>query len=484
VPVIRPAPQEKRAGIRARRTIASSGEGSVNEGQTGVNVLDRLETILRCRGGARLEGSVATHGAKNAALPIMAAALLSTGKTTLHGVPRITDVSVMWSLLEALGARLTLEGPNTLTIDPANVNTHRAPYALVRKLAASFDLCGPLLGRFGRAEVPLPGGCILGTRATDMHEAAFRALGASVAVSHGFLVASADRKRLRGSEVRFRTPSVGATKNAMLAAVLATGTTTICNTAMEPEVVDLANFLVKMGAKIAGQGSDTIVVTGVRKLHGVEYEIIPDRIVTGTLLIAGAITRGDVTVTKCRPGDLEALQLKLVECGVNVTSGADWLRVQADAVKSGTDIVTAPHPGFPTDLQPQMLTFLCTTPGTSVVEESIFNARFSYVNELVRMGADVRVAMDNNTALIKGGATLSGAPVEAPDIRAGAALVIAGLAATGETEIIGLEYIDRGYERLEELLSSLGAQVQRSSGVSPLAEPAGALETNQYPLVS
>ena len=449
-----------------------------------MNVLDRLDTILRCRGGARLEGSVATHGAQNAALPIMAAALLAAGKTTLHRVPRITDVSVMWSLLEALGARLTLEGPNTITIDPANVNTHRAPYALVRKLAASFDLCGPLLGRFGQAEVPLPGGCVLGTRATDLHEGAFRALGASVSVSHGFLIANADHGRLRGGDIHFRTPSVGATKNAMLAAARAVGITTIRNAAMEPEVVDLANFLRAMGAKIMGQGTDTIVVTGVKKLHGVEYEIIPDRIVTGTLLIAGAITRGDVTVSSCRPEDLELLILKLSECGVTVTRGADWIRVQADAVKSGTDIVTAPHPGFPTDLQPQMLTFLCTTPGTSVVEESIFNARFSYINELVRMGADVRVAMDNNTALVKGGGQLSGAPVEAPDIRAGAALVIAGLAATGETEIIGLEYIDRGYERLEEILSSLGAQVQRSSGVIPLAEPGGAFETSTYPAAS
>jgi UDP-N-acetylglucosamine 1-carboxyvinyltransferase len=449
-----------------------------------VNVLDRLDTILRCHGGHRLEGSIDTHGAKNAALPIMAAAILTNDTVTLHRVPRITDVSVMWSLLEALGARLTLDGPNTITIDSSNVNTHRAPYALVRKLAASFDLCGPLLGRFGRAEVPLPGGCILGTRATDMHEAAFRALGASVAVSHGFLVASADGATLRGSELRFRTPSVGATKNAMLASIKAKGTTTIVNAAMEPEVVDLANFLVAMGAKICGHGGDTIQIEGVKKLHGVEYEIIPDRIQTGTLLIAGAITRGDVTVTRCRPDDLSMVLLKLSECGVEVTTGHDWIRIQAGAVKSGTDIVTAPHPGFPTDLQPQMLTFLCTTPGTSVVEESIFNARFSYANELSRMGADVRVAMDNNTALVKGGGALSGAPVEAPDIRAGAALVIAGLAASGETEIIGLEYIDRGYERLEEALSALGAQVQRSSGVIPENEPTGTFETSEYPAFS
>jgi UDP-N-acetylglucosamine 1-carboxyvinyltransferase len=448
-----------------------------------MNVLDRLDTSLRVVGGATLEGSVVVQGAKNAALPIMAASLMARGTVTLHRVPRITDVSVMWSLLEALGARLSLEGRNTITIDPSNVNRHRAPYALVRKLAASFDLVGPLLGRFGRAEVPLPGGCVLGTRATDMHEQAFRALDAEVSVAHGYLIASARAGRLRGGEIEFRTPSVGATKNAMLAAVTADGDTVIRNAAMEPEVVDLAHFLIAMGAKIAGMGSDTIRITGVRELHGVEYEIIPDRIGTGTLLLAGAITRGDVTVKNTRPDDLAALQLALGECGVVVTTGTDWIRAQAPTVKGGTDIVTAPHPGFPTDLQPQMLSFLCTAPGHSVVEESIFNARFSYINELVRMGADVRVAMDNNTALVKGVEQLSGAPVEAPDIRAGAALVLAGLAGVGETEIIGLEYIDRGYERLEETLSALGAQVQRSSGIIPFNEPTGTFETSVYPSV-
>lgn len=448
-----------------------------------MNVLDRLDTTLRVFGGARLEGSVEVQGAKNAALPIMAASLMARGKVTLRRVPHITDVSVMWSLLEALGARLSLEGRNTITIDSSNVNRYRAPYALVRKLNASFDLCGPLLGRFGRAEVPLPGGCVLGTRATDMHEQAFRALDAEVSVAHGYLVASARRNRLAGGEIEFRMPSVGATKNAMLASVTAHGDTIIRNAAMEPEVVDLAHFLIAMGAKIVGQGGDTIRISGVRELHGVDYEIIPDRIGTGTLLLAGAITRGDVTVRRTRPDDLAALQLALNECGVSVTSGEDWIRVQAPTVKGGTDIVTAPHPGFPTDLQPQMLSLLCTSPGVSVVEESIFNARFSYVNELVRMGADVRVGMDNNTALIKGVEQLSGAPVEAPDIRAGAALVLAGLAASGETEIIGLEYIDRGYERLEETLSALGAQVQRASGIIPFSEPTGTFETSVYPSI-
>jgi UDP-N-acetylglucosamine 1-carboxyvinyltransferase len=449
-----------------------------------MNLLDRLDTTLRVVGGARLEGSVDTHGAKNAALPIMAAALMAKGKVTLHRVPRITDVSVMWSLLEALGARLSLDGPNTITIDASNVATYRAPWTLVRKLAASFDVVGPLLGRFGRAEVSLPGGCILGTRATDMHEMAMRTLGATVTNEHGYLIAQAAGKHLQGGDIEFRLPSVGATKNAMLAAVLARGTTTIRNAAMEPEVVDLANFLIAMGACIEGVGGDTLRIDGVRELHGVEYTIIADRIVTGTLLLAGAITRGDVTVTRCRPQDLTALVSKLSECGVAVTQGTDWIRASAASIKGGTDIVTAPHPGFPTDLQPPMLTFLCTTPGTSVVEESIFNARFQYVNELRRMGADVRVAMDNNTALIKGGLPLSGAPVEAPDIRAGAALVVAGLAANGETEIIGLEFIDRGYERLEEMLSALGAQVQRASGITPFMEPTGTFETSAFPRVS
>ncbi len=427
---------------------------------------------------------MATHGSKNAALPIMAASLLAKGTVTLHRIPRITDVSVMWSLLEALGARMRYEGDNTITIDASNVASYRAPYALVRKLAASFDVVGALLGRFGRAEVPLPGGCVLGTRATDMHEQAFIALGCDVHNAHGYLIAHSRKDRLTGATVDFRMPSVGATKNAMLAAAVAEGTTTLKNVAMEPEVVDLANFLIAMGGKISGHGTDTIVIEGVSELHGVEYEVIPDRIVAGTLLIAGAVTRGDVTVTDCRPAHLSALVDKLVECGVVTVSGDDWVRVKAGGITGGTDILTAPYPGFPTDLQPQMVGFLCTCPGTSVVEESIFNARFSYVNELARMGADVKVTMESNAAVIKGPKQLSGAPVEAPDIRAGAGLVVAGLAAAGETEIIGLEYIDRGYERLEELLSELGGQVQRSSGVTPLVEPTGFFETSEYPRVS
>ncbi len=446
-------------------------------------MLDRLDTTLRVHGGVRLEGSVATHGAKNAALPIMAAALLARGVVRLRRVPRITDVSVMWSLLEALGARLAFDGDDGLLIDASNVATYRAPYALVRKLAASFDVAGALLGRFGRAEVPLPGGCILGTRATDLHEHAFRALGCTVESKHGYLIAERTGEHLVGADIDFRMSSVGATKNALLSSVKAVGTTTIRNVAMEPEVVDLCNFLVAMGAKIGGIGSDTLIVDGVSELHGVDYEIIADRIVAGTLLLCGAATRGDVTVTRCVPDNLTALLDKMRGCGVAITTGDDWIRADAATVTGGTDILTAPHPGFPTDLQPLMVSFLCTAPGTSVVEETIFNARFSYVNELARMNADVRVAMESNTATIKGGIPLSGAPVEAPDIRAGAGLVVAALAAGGQTDIIGLEYIDRGYSRLEEMLSELGAQVQRSSGVTQLVEPVALFETSAYPSV-
>lgn len=448
-----------------------------------MNVLDRLETTLRVNGGRRLHGSVATHGAKNAALPIMAAALLAKEPVRLRRVPRITDVSVMWQLLEVLGARLESDGPNAFTIDAANLLKERAPWALVRKLAASFDLVGPLLARFGRAEVPLPGGCILGTRATDMHEQAFRALGAEVSNDHGCIIAECIGPTLVGADIEFRQPSVGATKNAMLAAVLARGTTTLRNVAMEPEVIDVADFLNAMGAKISGQGTDTIVLEGVRELHGVDYEIIPDRIVAGTLLLAGAATRGDVTVERCVPAHIEALLTKLEECGVRVTRGDDWVRAQAEAITGGTGIMTAPYPGFPTDLQPPMLSFLCTTPGTSVVEEMIFNQRLGYISELMRMGADVRTPIGTNSALVKGGAPLSGAPVEAPDIRAGAALVVAGLAAQGQTDIVGLEFVDRGYERLEEMLGSLGADVSRASGVAPVQEPLGNFETTAYPKI-
>ncbi|MDE2572240.1 MAG: UDP-N-acetylglucosamine 1-carboxyvinyltransferase [bacterium] len=443
---------------------------------------DRLETTLRLRGGHRLHGAVRVHGSKNATLPIMAAALLCDGEVIIKHAPRITDVSVMEALLESLGARVRQQGSNTLRIGAENIGQTRAPYTLVRKLNASFDVTGALLGRLGRAEVPLPGGCVLGTRATDLHEQGFRALGAEVRGERGYLVAEAPNG-LHGADIAFRFPSVGATKNVMLAAVYARGTTTLRNAAMEPEVVDLANFLMAAGARITGQGSDTISIEGVDRLHSVEYEVIGDRIAAGTLLLAGAITRGTVTVQGTEPAHHDALLSALEECGVTCSVGERWVGVDATGTRSGTDILTAPFPGFPTDLQPMMTAFLATCPGTSVVEETIFNARFAYVNELLRMGGDIRVQMDSNAAVVKGPADLEGAPVEAADIRAGAALVLAGLAARGETEIAGLEFIDRGYERLEEMLTDLGAQVQRSSGIVALAESASSYETTTIPTV-
>ncbi|HVA37173.1 MAG TPA: UDP-N-acetylglucosamine 1-carboxyvinyltransferase [Candidatus Dormibacteraeota bacterium] len=443
---------------------------------------DRLETTLRLRGGHRLHGAVRVHGSKNATLPIMAASLLCDGDVVIKRAPRITDVSVMEALLESMGARVRQQGTNVLSISAANLGQTRAPYTLVRKLNASFDVTGALLGRLGRAEVPLPGGCVLGTRATDLHEQGFRALGAEVRGERGYLVAEAPHG-LHGADITFRFPSVGATKNVMLAAVYAKGTTTLRNAAMEPEVVDLANFLNAAGARVSGQGTDTIVLEGVERLRSVEYEVIGDRIAAGTLMLAGAVTRGAVTVTGTDPAHHEALVAALEECGVVCASGEDWVAVDASGVRSGTDILTAPFPGFPTDLQPMMTAFLATCPGSSVVEETIFNARFAYVNELLRMGADVRVQMDSNAAVVKGPADLEGAPVEAADIRAGAALVVAGLAARGETEIAGLEFIDRGYERLEEMLTELGAQVQRSSGIVALVEPTSSYETTTMPTV-
>jgi len=443
---------------------------------------DRLETTLRLRGGHRLHGAVRVHGSKNATLPIMAASLLCDGEVIIKRAPRVTDVSVMEALLESLGARVREQGANTLRISATNLGQTRAPYTLVRKLNASFDLTGALLGRLGRAEVPLPGGCVIGTRATDLHEMGFRALGAEVRGARGYLIAEAPNG-LRGADISFRFPSVGATRNVMLAAVYAEGTTTIRNAAMEPEVVDLANFLNAAGARIGGHGSDTIVIEGVDRLRGVEYEVIGDRIAAGTLLLAGAITRGAVRVEGTDPEHHRALLSSLEECGVACSCGDQWIAVDASGTRSGTDILTAPFPGFPTDLQPTMTAFLATCPGTSVVEETIFNARFAYVNELVRMGADIRVQMDSNAAVVKGPAELEGAPVEAADIRGGAALVVAGLAARGETEIEGLEFIDRGYERLEEMLTELGAQIQRSSGIVALAESASAFETSTMPTV-
>ncbi len=426
--------------------------------------LEGLRTRLIVEGGRRLAGSLAPPGAKNAALPIMAASLLCEGQIVLHRVPRITDVDVMAAILESLGASVREQPGGTLIIDASSVNSHIAPYALVSKLNASFDVTGALLGRFGQAEVPLPGGCVLGPRAVDLHLHGFETLGAKVELEHGSVVVSAPH--MCGETIALLRPSVGATKNLMLAAVRARGTTTIENAAQEPEVVDVADFLVAMGAMIEGQGTPTIVIEGVRKLHGCEYTIIPDRLVAGTYLLAAAMTQGDVTVTGVDPTMLAALQDLLAQTGAHVEAQGVSVRVQGVPAWKAVDVTTAPYPGFPTDLQPPVVAYLALAAGTSQVEETIFDARFVYVSELIRMGADITVS--GRTAHVNGVPKLKDAVVAASDIRAGGALVLAALAAQGTTEIGGLEYIDRGYEFFEERLAALGATVIRASGVAPV----------------
>lgn len=441
--------------------------------------LDGLRTRLIVEGGRRLEGIIDVPGAKNAALPIMAAAILAEGEIVLHHVPRITDVAVMTALLESLGARVREQSGGTLVIDTSSVNAHAAPYALVSRLNASFDVAGPLLARFRRAEVPQPGGCVLGPRAIDLHLKGFQQLGATVILEHGSIVATADT--LSGARIALAKPSVGATKNIMLAASRARGTTTIENAAQEPEVADLAGFINAMGGKVSGYGTATIVVEGVAKLHGCEYTIIPDRLIAGTYLLASAITAGDVTVRGIDPAMLDALTEKLAACGCKVSAQGATLRVVGVPGWRPADVVTAPYPGFPTDLQPPFVAYLSLAKGTALVEETIFDARFVYVSELARMGADIKVS--GRSAVVKGVPKLKDAVVEAPDIRAGGALVLAALAAEGTSEIGGLEYLDRGYEFLEDRLSSLGASIARASVVAPVVPRVDVGVTAQLPKV-
>jgi len=441
--------------------------------------LDGLRTRLVVTGGRRLEGVVDIPGAKNAALPIMAAAILAEGEVVLHHVPRITDVDVMAALLESLGARVREHPGGTLVIDTSSVDAHAAPYALVSRLNASFDVTGPLLARFRRAEVPQPGGCVLGPRAIDIHLRGFELLGATVSLEHGSIVATADR--LSGAKIVLAKPSVGATKNIMLAATRARGTTIIENAAQEPEVADLAGFIIAMGGKVAGQGTSTITVEGVNRLHGCEYTIIPDRLVAGTYLIGAAITAGDVTARGVIPSDLDALTEKLAACGCHVEAEGAEVRVVGIPGWRSTDVVTAPYPGFPTDLQPPFVAYLSLAKGTALVEETIFDARFVYVSELARMGADIKVS--GRSAVIQGVDRLKDAVVEAPDIRAGGALVLAALAAEGTSEIGGLEYIDRGYEFFEDRLSALGASIARASVVAPVVPRADIGQTAELPKI-
>ncbi|MDI3538631.1 MAG: UDP-N-acetylglucosamine 1-carboxyvinyltransferase [Bacillota bacterium] len=412
---------------------------------------------LVIEGGRALNGSIVASGAKNSALPLLVAAALSEEESILENVPHDTDVEVMCSILRALGARVISDAPGRVRVSGAGLQEPQAPYELVRRMRASFYVAGLLLGRLGQAVVALPGGCSIGSRPVDYHIKGFEALGAKVSLEHGFMKAEAPR--LTGAKYYVGRASVGATINTMLAAVLAEGTTILENAAREPEVVDVANFLNSMGARIKGAGMDVIRIEGVKKLHGAEHEIIPDRIEAGSYLILGAVAGGEVTVENAIAEHLKALLSSLEAIGVEVKESTTAITVKKKEPLAPLNVVTQPYPGFPTDLQAPLAVLLTQADGVSTLRETIFDGRFKYVDELRRMGADIKVERD--TAIITGPVKLTGAPVEATDLRGGMALVIAALAAEGKSEVSGLEHIDRGYEHLTAKLKALGAKVER-----------------------
>lgn len=412
------------------------------------------ERVLVIQGERPLAGRVRVSAAKNSVLKLMAAALLAESPSVIHAVPDIEDVRIMIELLEVLGARVKREG-SSLVIEPT-VSTCVAPYELVSKMRASIVVLGPLTARFGEAHVSLPGGCNIGRRKTDLHLAGLAALGAEVSTSRGFITARA--RKLKGGEISLHFPSVGATENLMMAAVLAEGTTVIDNAAREPEIVDLADFLRKMGADIAGDGTSTITVRGVSKLEGCEHAPIPDRIEAGTYILAGVATRSSIAVEGVRPDHLEFFLEKLRQAGGQFEIGDGAIVVAQEQRLKGIDVPTMPYPGFPTDLQPQMMAALATADGLSIITENVFENRFLHADELVRMGADIDIK--GSHAVVRGVETLYGVPVRAADLRGGAALVIAALGARGVTEIRGVNHIMRGYENLVEKLRGLGADVR------------------------
>jgi len=409
-------------------------------------------------GGIPLRGEVRTSGAKNSALPILASTILGGGDCVITNVPRVVDVLTMGKLLGILGVTVQHEG-NRAVIKADTVTSTQAPYDLVKTMRASVLVLGPLLARWGEATVSLPGGCAIGSRPVNLHLAGLAKLGAEVSVEHGYIKAKA--ARLIGARIYCDVPTVTGTENLMMAASLAQGTTVIENAAKEPEILDLADFLLKRGARIAGAGTDVITIDGVRELCGSDHEVIPDRIEAGTHLVAGAITRGAVSVTHCRPDHLDPLLIKLREAGAEIQIEKECVHLDATkhARLKGVNLRTLPFPGFPTDMQAQMAALMSVAEGTSVVTETVFESRFMHVEELRRMGADIRV--EGNRLVITGRDRLTGAPVMASDLRASAGLVLAGLAAEGTTEVLRVYHLDRGYERIEEKLRSLGAIIER-----------------------
>ncbi|MFW6021238.1 MAG: UDP-N-acetylglucosamine 1-carboxyvinyltransferase [Guyparkeria sp.] len=413
---------------------------------------------LLIRGGTPLDGEIRISGAKNAVLPMMAASLLADSPVTIENVPHLQDVTTTMELLGRMGATLTVGDQMSVEVDTTTVDTLEAPYDLVRTMRASILTLGPMLARFKKARVSLPGGCAIGTRPVDIHLRGLEALGADVRVEGGYIETAAEQ--LVGARIVLDQVTVTGTENLMMAAVFAKGETVLENAAREPEVVDLANFLNAMGADVRGAGSDVIRIHGVERLQGVRYRVLPDRIETGTYLVAAAMTRGRILVRDTRPELLDAVLAKLEEAGAEIELGEDWIRLDMHGRRpKAVDIRTAPHPGFPTDMQAQFVAMNAVAEGTSTVVETIFENRFMHVQEIQRMGADIHI--EGNTAVIRGVEALSGAPIMATDLRASASLVLAGLVARGETLVNRIYHIDRGYESIEEKLSRLGANIQR-----------------------
>ncbi len=408
-------------------------------------------------GGSKLYGEVDIYGAKNAAVAIIPATILAKGRCVLENIPGIIDVAGIFHIMRDLGAQVKMLDKHTVEIDTTNVNDTLVPYELARHMRASYYFLGSLLGRFGKASVSMPGGCCFGVRPIDQHIKGFEALGVDVSIDHGMI--NAHTQRLTGAHIYFDMVSVGATINVMLAAVKATGLTVLENAAKEPHIVDLANFLNAMGADIRGAGTDVIKIYGVDILHGVNYAIIPDQIEAGTYMAAVAATGGDVLVKNVIPKHLESITAKLALAGAEITEYDDSIRVRREGPLKRVNVKTMPHPGFPTDMQPQMAAVLTGAQGTSIITEGVWDNRFRYVDELNRLGASIQV--DGKVAVIEGGAPLKGAPVKATDLRAGAALVIAALTAEGVTEIEEIHHIERGYEDFVEKLQALGASIEK-----------------------
>ncbi|MDF2538065.1 MAG: murA2 [Herbinix sp.] len=409
------------------------------------------------KGGRPLTGEVMVGGAKNAALGIIAAAVMTDETVKIENVPDVKDINYMLQAIEDIGAKVDRINKNTVKINASKINTVNVDFDYIRKIRASYYLVGALLGKCKNAQVPLPGGCNIGSRPIDQHIKGFEALGAAVKIEHGLICANTDN--LKGNHIYFDGVSVGATINTMLAACMADGLTILENAAKEPHVVDVANFLNSMGANIKGTGTDIIRIKGVPKLHGSEYSIIPDQIEAGTFMFAAAASKGDILIKNVIPKHLEAITAKLLEIGAQVVEFDDAIRVRACGKLGHSHVKTLVYPGFPTDMQPQMTTLLAVSQGTSIVTESIFDNRFKYVDELSRMGASIKV--ESNTAIIDGVDKLTGATVWAPDLRAGAALVIAGLMADGYTVVEPVDYIERGYENFEEKMQQLGAAITK-----------------------